>query len=86
MDDEWDIFQLKMHPCRDEELSRFYPPADKATETKVNRLKEAGNLFCIDWDQANKKLYGSEIQGLDFAVADPSIFPCASRVTLQDGS
>ena len=32
------------------------------------------------------ELYGSETTGLDFTALDAMIIPCASKVTLYDGS
>ena len=75
-----------MHKCSDDEFSRFYPPADEATEKKVKMMQAGGHLYCFDWKETNFDLFGSEASGLDFAAMDPTLIPCASEVTLHDGS
>ena len=49
-------------------------------------MQACGHLYCFDWQETNFDLFGSEASGLDFAAMDPTLTPCASEVTLHDGS
>ena len=83
-----DFFNRKflMHKCTEEDFSRFNPPADEATKEKVESLMAGGHMFCFDWKKIRFDLFGAESSGLDFTALDPSFIPCASRITLYDGT
>ena len=58
----------------------------KLIEQKVERLHADGDFFCPDWNARKFYLKGSEVSGSDFANFDAMIIPCASRITMFDGS
>ena len=83
---EWSVKYYPMYQCRDEDFTRFFTPDTKKTEIKVQRLREGGHFYCLDWKALGFDLYGKEVSAVDVAALDPMLIPCASRVTLFDDS
>ena len=52
----------------------------------MKRLQDGGHFYCIDFKALGFDIYGSEMSGVDFAALDVMLIPCASQVTLFDGS
>ena len=40
----------------------------------------------MDWKATGFELHGTETSGMAFTALDPMIVPCASKITLYDGS
>lgn len=85
-DAKWNINWYEMHKCSDEEISKFKPAKDKPTAEKVKRLQDGKHLYCQDWKELEFELYGTETAGVDYTALDVMIVPCASKITLYDGS
>ena len=75
-----------LRKCTDDEFGRFDTPKDEVTATKVQHLQAGGNFFCLDLRKMDYDLRGSETSGTSFTALDPMLVPCASRITLFDGS
>ena len=83
---EWDLKWYPMHKCRDAEFSRFKESKTEQIATKVRKFQTGGHFFCLDFKALGFELYGAEKDGVDFTALDPMLLPCASRITLFDGS
>lgn len=75
-----------MHKCTNEEFNMFKPAKNEGTATKVNQFHADGHFFCNDWKAMRFALRGTETSGLEYTTFDPMLIPCASKVTLFDGS
>ena len=78
------IYNLKQ--CTEEEFSKFYEYENRQTQTLVENLRSANQFFCIDMRAMGIEFFGSwqndiNLEGIAFFLA-----PCASRITLFDGS
>ena len=60
VDDDGNSFEANypMHRCTPEDFEKFYPP-DHDSEIKIEKLKKAGGLFCIDLKEFKVELHGS---------------------------
>ena len=75
-----------MHKCTDDEFARFDTPKNEMTAIKVKRLQAGGDFFCLNKQILEYNLKGSETFGTNYTALDPMMVPCASSITLFDGS
>ena len=47
-----------LHPCSEEDYAKFYP-TEKRSAVSVQRYRDNGGMFCLDWQAANLEMYGS---------------------------
>ena len=75
-----------MHKCNEREYERFNKVENFAFNKKQKRLRDEGAFYCIDERALGFDLHGTEDTGVDFTALEIVLMPCASRVTLFDGS
>ena len=75
-----------MQKCSDQYFSKFKAPGNEGTAKKVKKFLAEGHFYCIDFSLHDFTLYGTESSGIDHIAIDIILVPCASRVTLYDGS
>ena len=86
IEDELVIEWYPMHKCNEREYERFNKVDNFANNRKKERLRNEDALYCIDERALAFDLYGAEEKVGDFVALDTVLMPCASRVTLFDGS
>ena len=79
-------FTYPLEPCSKEDMAKFHPAVNKQTEDKVNALQAKKELFCLDWRALQFPLQDTWQSGNDYSAIDVALRPCATRVTLWDGS
>ena len=81
----WKITNYPVRPCEEEDYAQFYPISSNH-KVRVETLKELGLWKCLDWKQENFSIFGNYRSDDSSAAIEPSLFPCASKVELYDGS
>ena len=67
-----------MHVCNSDDFKRFKPASSEAKEKKVQKLFEAGKIFCLNQEMSSFSLKGTESLTQDFNSIDAMLIPCAS--------
>ena len=72
-------------PCTDADLDKFYPVDSKSTE-RLNLFKTMADrqLYCIDWDNADIDLYGSEASN-NVGLLEIVVVPCNQKLISLGG-
>ena len=73
--------EIPMHPCNEEDFSKFYEP-DSKSAAKAKQYLQQGSFMCLDWSTV--KLKGTEF-GSNFNTLDIILLPCATRETQIGG-
>ena len=47
-----------LHPCSEEDFAKFHP-TEKRSAAAVQRYRDKGGMFCLDWQAARLEIYGS---------------------------
>ena len=68
-----------LHPCTNEELSRFHEPDSQTTADKTKMIHEKNGLYCLDWKQINFDLFGSWRETGDYNAINVRLIPCVSQ-------
>ena len=75
-----------MHHCTAFDFAKFNPVESKSS-AKVQRLREANNWYCFEWDSRDDlDLYGTWKTGGSYGALGIEVRPCASRWTAFDGT
>ena len=85
-EDEYKITRTLMHPCTADDLSNFYTPDSAETAQKFSKFVLDGNLFCLSKKAREFEIFGSYYQPHDYNGFFIKQIPCATLVTLYDGS
>ena len=75
-----------LHPCTEEEMSKFFPPESEDTANEIEKLLEIQNLFCLHPSANDFYLLGSWLKNIDSTTYDIQINACASAYELFDGT
>ena len=75
----YDLQLFDLHPCTNEELAKFHPP-EKRSVSSLERLKEGGGLFCLDWNSLDFDIFGVSGDGRYSSLAVLAL-PCHVRET-----
>ena len=74
-----------MHRCTDEEYSAFYPP-DTISASKVYKLQENKELFCLHQKIIDLMLFGGWSLGSNYRALDIQLIPCSTSYVSYDGT
>ena len=66
IEDESVTVNFPLSLCQQDDINRFYPPANVDTENKVNKLIDDKNLFCIDRRHFDYEIFGTWKTGGDY--------------------
>ena len=75
-----------LHACNKDEFSQFYPPKTGQISDEVIKLQADGNLFCLHPELRNFEFQGSSWAGNEYKLVEILMIPCASKITIHDGS
>ena len=76
---------LPTYKCTDDDYAKFHPPQKRAQD-RVDRLRKANGFYCIDWRNADMRLYGDKSIGRNYNQIDIMAVPChTDPAVLQAG-
>ena len=72
--------QKLLHACTKEELARFNPPENTDIADKIQMQFTEGSLFCLDWKEEQRELWGNWRNLVNYSYIDVMLVPCASSL------
>ena len=58
-----------MHPCTEADYAKF-SPSDTNAHAKMTKIQNAGGLYCLDWKENGKEIFGAWATGSSYRAID----------------
>lgn len=73
---------IQMHTCTEKDFAKFYQPSNIFAE-RFEKLRKSNGMQCIDWEQDDIQIFGSEASG-NFGALDIVAVPCHMGMDLEE--
>ena len=85
MKDDKIILTKILHPCRQEDMEKFFPAENQSTQEQVSEMVKEKILYCLPWQDEEKFDLSGAFTSSKYTALDVMLISCNSRIDDSDG-